>query len=59
MVFNAIASSKNTFTGFLADKWKFDRKINRVHYAKLVSLNIGDFCPRRYYTYKESLASIN
>ena len=42
MVFNEIALSKNT--NFLADKWKFDRKINRVNYAELVSFDIGNFC---------------
>ena len=42
MVFNEIAPSKNTFTGFFADKSKFDR----VNYVKLVSFNFGDSCAR-------------
>ena len=44
MVFNEIAPLKNAFTGFLAEEWKFARKINRVNYAKLVSFNFGTFC---------------
>ena len=41
-----IALSKNTFTGFLAEEWKFAKKINRINYAKLVSFNFGNFHAR-------------
>ena len=60
MVFKEIVPSENTFTGFLAEEWKFATKINTVNYAKLVSFNFGDFCARyKAFTYKESLASID
>ena len=53
VVFNEIAPSENTFIGFLGYTWKFDRKINRVNYAKLVSFNLGYFVQdTRYYTFK-------
>ena len=59
VVFNDIAPSKNKFTGFLADKWKFDRKIEKTT-LNLSVLNLVIFVQdTRYYTYKESLASIN
>ena len=60
VVFHEIAPSENTLTGFLADKLKFDRKINQVNYAKLAVLILVIFVQdNRYYTYKESLVSIN
>ena len=46
MFFNEIAPSKYTCIGFLANKRKFDRKINTVYYAKLVSFNFGYFYAR-------------
>ena len=46
MVIKEIGPSKNIFTGFLAEEWKFTRKINRINYAQLVSFNFGNFCAR-------------
>ena len=46
MVLNEIVPSKNTFTGFLAEEWKFSRKMNRINYAKLVSFYFGNICAR-------------
>ena len=36
----------DTFTGFLAEEWKFARKINRVNYGQTVSFKIDNFCAR-------------
>ena len=46
MAVKEISPSKNTFTGFLAEEWKFARKINRINYAQLVSFNFGNFYAR-------------